>query len=153
MIYPFGATCSQCARRRASTMLCSPPSSFLFVSSLASSYFPLYSSFSSSSSSPSSSTSSSSSSSTVAATHVAEFLKVRRHIVVLTGAGVSTDSGIPDYRGLNGSYKKGHKPMIHADFMTMEIMRRRYCNSVSIFSLFSFRPLLLTTSFLHLLFA
>ena len=38
-------------------------------------------------------------------------------LAVLTGAGISTPSGIPDYRGAEGSYSKGHEPMQHADFV------------------------------------
>jgi len=34
---------------------------------------------------------------------VAKLLKNSGHAVVLTGAGISTESGIPDYRVLKGS--------------------------------------------------
>lgn len=36
-----------------------------------------------------------------------------RQLVVLTGAGCSTESGIPDYRGPQGAYQTGFKPMMH----------------------------------------
>ena len=35
-----------------------------------------------------------------------EWVLTPRHIVVLTGAGVSTDSGIPDFRGPNGVWTR-----------------------------------------------
>ncbi len=35
-------------------------------------------------------------------------------------------SGIPDYRGHNGSYHKGHKPMVHDQFVSSIAMRQRY---------------------------
>lgn len=47
-------------------------------------------------------------------------------VLALTGAGVSTGSGIPDYRGVNGSYRVGHKPMKHDEFMSNEFNRQRY---------------------------
>ena len=37
---------------------------------------------------------------------VAQWLKDAERIVVFTGAGISTDSGIPDFRGPNGLWVK-----------------------------------------------
>jgi NAD-dependent SIR2 family protein deacetylase len=46
-------------------------------------------------------------------------------VVVLTGAGLSTSSGIPDYRDRDGQWKRV-KPIDHRDFLRSESMRRRY---------------------------
>jgi NAD-dependent SIR2 family protein deacetylase len=46
-------------------------------------------------------------------------------VVVLTGAGLSTSSGIPDYRDGDGQWKRG-KPIDHHDFLRSESTRRRY---------------------------
>ena len=50
----------------------------------------------------------------------------KEQVLCLTGAGLSTESGIPDYRGHEGSYHRGHKPMVHDQFMTSEYQRKRY---------------------------
>jgi NAD-dependent SIR2 family protein deacetylase len=46
-----------------------------------------------------------------------------RRLCVLTGAGVSTDSGIPDYRGRGASKRT---PMNIGDFLSSERARQRY---------------------------
>ena len=47
-------------------------------------------------------------------------------LVVLTGARISTPSGIPDYRSPDGSYSRGHKPITHAEFVRKAENRQRY---------------------------
>ncbi|MGQ0577099.1 MAG: NAD-dependent protein deacetylase [Pseudonocardia sp.] len=59
----------------------------------------------------------------VAAADRAAVLLRGRRIVALTGAGVSTDSGIPDYRG-PGTPRR--TPMTYAEFVSGEAARRRY---------------------------
>lgn len=55
---------------------------------------------------------------------IAERLQ-RGRVLVLTGAGVSTDSGIPDYRGANGSLRRS-RPMTFQEFASAPEARRRY---------------------------
>ncbi|MFI9122575.1 NAD-dependent protein deacetylase [Streptomyces bikiniensis] len=46
-------------------------------------------------------------------------------VLVLSGAGLSTESGIPDYRGEGGSLSR-HTPMTYQDFTASARARRRY---------------------------
>jgi NAD-dependent SIR2 family protein deacetylase len=56
---------------------------------------------------------------------LARFLAGRRPVVVLSGAGLSTESGIPDYRGVTGRRRRS-APMTFQEFTGDEANRRRY---------------------------
>lgn len=47
------------------------------------------------------------------------------NVVVLSGAGLSTDSGIPDYRGPSGALRR-HAPMQYGTFVNDPLARHRY---------------------------
>ena len=64
----------------------------------------------------------------ISAHHVsqlADFISRHRSILVITGAGCSTESNIPDYRGPSGAYTTGFKPMTHQQFMAAPENRAR----------------------------
>ena len=54
-----------------------------------------------------------------------DFVDRHRRLFVLTGAGCSTGSGIPDYRDAEGQWKRA-QPMAFQAFMGDEKARRRY---------------------------
>jgi NAD-dependent SIR2 family protein deacetylase len=54
-----------------------------------------------------------------------EFIARYAKLFVLTGAGCSTDSGIPDYRDANGSWNRS-PPVTFQSFMGSAAMRQRY---------------------------
>ena len=56
---------------------------------------------------------------------LAGFLAGARRLFVLTGAGCSTESGIPDYRDADGGWKH-RKPTTYQRFVGSESVRRRY---------------------------
>lgn len=56
---------------------------------------------------------------------LASFLSCSRSLAVLGGAGVSTGSGIPDYRDRNGDWKPA-SPIQYNDFVNNANSRKRY---------------------------
>jgi NAD-dependent SIR2 family protein deacetylase len=56
---------------------------------------------------------------------LAEFLSRAKRLVVLTGAGCSTESGIPDYRSPGGAWTR-HKPIYFSAFVRSAEVRRFY---------------------------
>ena len=51
-----------------------------------------------------------------------EYIRKAHRILIFTGAGVSTGSGIPDFRGPNGVWSR-RRPVYYQDFMTSEAAR------------------------------
>ncbi|HEY1773793.1 MAG TPA: NAD-dependent protein deacetylase [Gammaproteobacteria bacterium] len=60
-----------------------------------------------------------------AAQRLADWCRGRARLVVLTGAGCSTDSGIPDYRDGTGAWKR-KPPVQQREFVTQHAVRQRY---------------------------
>ena len=58
-------------------------------------------------------------------TELADFIDRYRRLFVLTGAGCSTGSGIPDYRDADGQWKRA-QPMTYEIFMGGQAARQRY---------------------------
>ncbi len=56
---------------------------------------------------------------------LAAFVQRHRHLVVLTGAGMSTASGIPDYRDKEG-IRRGKTPVQGPEFRKLAAVRKRY---------------------------
>lgn len=54
-----------------------------------------------------------------------ELLGASHRILIFTGAGISTGSGIPDYRGPQGVWKR-RQPVYYQDFMSFEDARVEY---------------------------
>ncbi|WJX40908.1 NAD-dependent protein deacetylase srt2 [Trifolium repens] len=55
-----------------------------------------------------------------------QFFQQSTMLMVLTGAGISTECGIPDYRSPNGAYSSGFRPITHQEFLRSSRARRRY---------------------------
>lgn len=57
-----------------------------------------------------------------------DFVNRNKNLVVLTGAGISTESGLPDYRSEDvGLYARtNHKPVQHQEFIDSELRRKAY---------------------------
>ncbi len=58
-------------------------------------------------------------------TRIAQKIKTARHLVFFTGAGISTESGISDYRSQGGLWRKV-QPIYFDDFMSSRSARIQY---------------------------
>lgn len=58
-------------------------------------------------------------------TALLEFIQNRSQIMVITGAGISADSGIPTYRDDAGQWQRS-RPIQHQEFIRSEDYRQRY---------------------------
>jgi NAD-dependent SIR2 family protein deacetylase len=56
---------------------------------------------------------------------LARLIENSRRVMILTGAGCSTESGIPDYRSPGGSWTR-HRPVQFGEFVRLPERRRRY---------------------------
>ncbi len=56
---------------------------------------------------------------------LAALLRDAEHAVAFTGAGISTESGIPDFRSPGGVWSK-NAPVLYQDFLSSRAERRRY---------------------------
>lgn len=58
---------------------------------------------------------------------LSDFIASHRSIVAVTGAGCSTEAGLPDYRSpVVGAYARNHKPITWQEFVASEEKRRRF---------------------------
>lgn len=60
-----------------------------------------------------------------AVARIARYLSEARGAVAFTGAGISTESGIPDFRSPGGVWSR-YQPVLYQDFIASEAARRRY---------------------------
>src|SRR5881628_4121502 len=58
-------------------------------------------------------------------TRIARFFGESERAVAFTGAGISTESGIPDFRSPGGVWSK-YQPVLYQDFLASESARKRY---------------------------
>ena len=64
-------------------------------------------------------------------TMLANFLRASKSTVVFTGAGISTESGIPDFRSPGGVWATS-EPVLYDDYLTSQTAREEYWRQKSL---------------------